>query len=183
MNRILIYILLLVVGFTACKKKHENSIKDIKEKVNKINSKLADYTKRQVDDLTSREGGNITGFYRDEEVKKIYAQHFGTTSRSFTEYYFDDGMLIYVLKQDYIYNRPNNYTEDVAKAKGDSVWYDDRKTRLAISRFFFNDNIMIKWVNSDKVDVPVNSPEFLEKQSSLWAETIILIKQLKEQQG
>lgn len=181
MNRILICFLLSLVSFTACKKKHEISVKEIKEKVVKINSKLNDYTKRQVDDLTSKEGGQITGFYRDEEVKKIYAQRFGTTSRAFTEYYFDDGMLIYILKQEYIYNRPNNYTEEEAKAKGDSVWYDDRKTKLEVSRYFFNDNIMIKWVNADGANMPVNTPEFLDKQSAMWAETIILLKQLKEQ--
>ena len=180
MNRIIICFLLSLVCFTACKKKHEISVKEIKQTVVKINSKLNDYTKHQVDDLTSKEGGDITGYYRDEEVKKIYAQRFGTNSRVFTEYYFDDGLLIYILKQEYLYNKPNNYTEAVAKAKGDSVWYDDRKTKLEVSRYFFNDNIMIKWVNSGGVDMPVNTPEFLEKQSSLWAETIILLKQLKE---
>lgn len=180
MNRIVFCFLLSLACFTACKKKHEISVKEIKEKVNKINGKLNDYTKEQVEDLTSKGGGDITGFKRDEETKKIYAQRFGTDSRTFTEYYFDDGMLIYILKQEYIYNRPNNYTEEVAKAKGDSVWYDDKKTKLKVSRFFFNDNIMIKWVNSDGVDMPVNTPEFLDKQSTMWAETIILMKQLKE---
>jgi hypothetical protein len=182
MRRILFCMMLSVVAFASCKKKHSNSVKDIKLKVTEINNKLGDYTARQVDDLTAKGGGgNITGYFRDEEVKKIHAERFTDKDRVFTEYYFDDGMLIFVLRQDYIYNKPNTYTEEVAKANHDSVWYDDKKTKLEISRYFLNDNILIKWVNADGIDVPVNSPHFQNVQSGLWAEAAILLKQLKEQ--
>ena len=40
---------------------------------------------------------------------------------------------------------------------------------------------MIKWIDGDNIDVPVNKPDFINKQSAIWAETVILIKQLKEE--
>ncbi|MES2701676.1 MAG: hypothetical protein V4649_03505 [Bacteroidota bacterium] len=174
-------VILLIASFSACKKKHEDSIVDIKKKFNTINSKLSDYTRRQVDDLTTKAGGTITGYYRDEEVKKIYSERFTDKDRAFTEYYFDDGMLIYVLKQEYVYNRPTYYNEEMAKQNADSVWYDDKKTRLDISRFYLSDHKLIKWIGPAGMDVAVNDPKFHQKQEELLAETIIMLKQLNEQ--
>ncbi len=134
--------------------------------------------------FTSVTGDTITGYYRrDEEIRKIYYQNtFGEKSRIFSEYYFDDGMLIYLVKQEYIYNRPQSYTEELARSNNDSNWYDDKKTKLQVSKFYFDKNKLIKWIDgsNNNTDVPVNKPDFINKQSSVWAETVILIKQLKE---
>lgn len=176
----LVLLLVTAMSFTSCKQKQEDVLAGIKKEYTKINEKLKDYTPKRVDDITSQAGGTINGFFRDDEVKKILAEHFTDTCRTFTEYYFDDGMLIYMVKQNYVYNKPVSYTEEKAKANNDSVWYDDKKTKLEISKFFFNKNKLIKWVAPGNVDVPVNSPDFAEKESILWAETIILLKQLKD---
>ena len=181
MKRFLTLVLLLLICFSSCKEKQEDVLADIKKKKEEINSDLKKLTIKQVDDLTSPTGGSISGWYRDEELRKIYAEHFGDKSRTFSEYYFDEGMLIYVMKQEYIYNKPQSYTEEAAKSFNDTVWYDDKKTRLEVSRFYFNKNKLIKWINGNNEDVPVNKPEFIDKESALWAETIILMKQLKEQ--
>ena len=181
MRASLILVLLFVIGFVSCKKKQEDVLAGVKKHTTEINNKLKDYTLKQVDDITSPGGGHISGYYRDEEIKKIIAQRFSDSNRVFTEYYFDDGMLIFVLKQDFIYNRHATYTEEVAKAAGDSTWYDDKKTRMEVSRFYLNENKLIKWLNQDNSDVAVNSLAFINKQSELWAETVVLIKELKEQ--
>jgi hypothetical protein len=112
---------------------------------------------------------------------KIVAEHYTDTCRTFTEYYFNEGMLIFILQQNYVYNKPMSYTEEKAKEKGDSAWYDDKMTRLEISRFYFTQNQMIRWVGPDGKEIPINSMQYLNKQSALWAETIVLIKELKEQ--
>lgn len=181
MSKYISLLLLLVISFSSCKRKQEDILADTKKTVEEINKGLQKLTKKQVDDITSATGGTITGYYRDEEVRKIYAEHFGDKSRVFTEYYFDEGMLIYVVKQEFIYNKPQSYTEEAARSFNDTVWYDDKKTKLEISRFYFNNNKLIKWINGDNIDVPVNNPDFTDKESAIWAEAVTLIKELKEE--
>ncbi len=179
-NKIVVFLLALVC-FSACKHKPEDVISTTQKLCAEIDKKLPDYTQKHVDDLTSLGQGAITGYYRESEIKKIYAEHFGEKSRTFTEYYFDDGMLIYTRVQDFIYNKPNTYTEDKAKQNNDSVWYDDRKTRLETNTFYFGGkNILIKWVGPEN-DVPASDPEFINKQEEIWAQAAILLKELKEQ--
>ncbi len=181
MRQLLVIFLLSFFCLSSCKKKQEDILADIKKNYTHINEKLKDYTRKQVDDLTTVNAGSITGYYRDDEVKKITAERYTDSNRVFSEYYFDDGMLIMAVKQNFVYNKPTSYTEEKAKAYGDSVWYDDKKTRMEVSRFYFNKNKLIKWIDADNVDIAVNSNDFSTKQSELWAETVILIKELKEQ--
>ncbi len=180
-KNILYITLILITCLSACKKKQGDVVASALKISEEINKKLKDYTQKHVDDITSRASGTITGYYRDDEVKKIYAEHFTDTCRTFTEYYFDEGYLIYILRQDFKYNRPARYTEEKAKANGDSVWYDDKKTRLEISKFYFGDNKLVKWISPDSKEVDSKSIQFINKESGLWAETIVLMKELKEQ--
>jgi hypothetical protein len=181
MKKLGILFLCITVCCFSCKRKPEDVLARINSKRSEINGKLKKYTKKQVDNLTSSGSGDITGYYRDEEVKKIVSEHYSDSNRIFSEYYFDEGMLIFIVEQKYEYNAPISYTQEKARARGDSNWYDDKKTRLEIDRFYFDKNKLIKWVEDETYEVPVNSSEFLNKQSSLWAETVVLIKELKEQ--
>lgn len=180
---LIVMLLASVVCFSACKKKQEDIIADTNKTRETIEKKLNDYTLKRVDDLTykNKGAGTIDGYFRDKEAKKIHAEHFTQNGRAFTDYYFDDGMLIYVLKQDYLYNRPNTYTEEVAKERGDSVWYDDKKTKLTVNSYYFHKNKLIKWVGVDGNSQPVNTSDFAERESAIWAEAIILLKQLKDE--
>ncbi len=181
MNKTLTILLFAIVLFSSCKKKPEDAVAEAMKHYNEINNKQKDYKVKRVDDITSAASGTITGYYRDEEVKKIIAEHFSDTGRVFTEYYFDDGMLIFILKQNFVYNKPRTYTEEKATAVGDSVWYDDKKTRLDMGRFFFANNKLVKWFGPDNKEVSAKSWAFTNKEAALWAETILLIKELKEQ--
>ena len=181
MNKSFSFILLFAVCFFSCKKKTEDVVKDATENCEKINKQLKDYTSKRVDDIGSRALGAITGYYRDEEVRKIIAEHYTDTNRVFDEYYFDDGMLIFVMEQNFIYNRPQSYTEEKAIANKDSVWYDDRKSRLEISRFYLHKNKLVKWILPGNKELPPATIEFINKESEIWAETLLLIKELKEQ--
>jgi hypothetical protein len=171
----------LFVCLFSCKRKPEEILTHINTRYKEINEKQKDLKEKHVDNLTASGSGAITGFYKDEELKKIISEHYTDSNRVFTEYYFDDGMLIFILKQKYVYNYPISYTEEKAKARNDSVWYDDKKTKLEIDRFYFDKNKLIKWVDDENYETPPDSTDFIDKQSELWAETVILIKQLKEQ--
>ena len=181
MRKFSMLLFIMFASFASCKKKPENIIADIMKHYKAINDKQKDYTVKHVDDITSAASGTITGYYRDDELKKIVAEHFTDSSRTFTEYYFDDGMLIFIFRQNFVYNCPMSYTEEKARAKGDSVWYDDKKTRLDIDKFYFNLNKMIRWVGPDDKEIHPQSTRFINKEPELWAETIVLMKELKEQ--
>ena len=181
MKKLLILFVLFAVVVSSCKKKQTIVISEIKKNADKVNTDIKDYTKREVDDITSKDGGTITGYFREEEVKKIYIQHFGEKNRSFTNYYFEDGNLIYIARQEFVYNKPNTYTEEKAKAANDSVWYDDKKTKMEMSVFYLSDNKLIKWIAPGGKDMPVNSAEFTGKEPLLLAEALIALKQLKEE--
>ncbi len=180
MNRYIKIVFLLALAISSCKKKEGDIIADIKKKSAEINAKLKDYKVKHAEDLTTTAKGSITGYYRDDEVKKMYLERYSDNERAFTEYYFDDGMLILIIKQEYVYNKPFSYTEEKAKQGNDSEWYDDKKTRLVTEQCYFSENKLIKWI-SDNKDISVSPKNFADEESQLWAETLILLKQLKEQ--
>ncbi len=175
-------LLLLLCLASSCKRKPEDVVVENIKTAQKINEHIKDYNPKQVDDLTAQLGGNITGYYKDKEVKKISAENYFDTCRTFTDYYFDDGMLIYVVETNYIYNKPISYTEEVAKGKNDTVWYDDAKTKVEVNKFFFSKNKMIRWLTPDNKEVPITLPVFTDTESAMWAKSLILLKELKEQQ-
>jgi len=181
MKRLLLLLFIAITSFTACKKKQENILASIAQKRDKINSKLKDYTLRKADDIVTNGQGVITGYFRDEEAKKITTEIYAPERRTYTDYYFDDGMLIYVICQDFIYNKPNTYTEQLAKWHNDTEWYDDTKTRLEINKYYFNDNKLIKWTGPSSTDIPVNIADFTRKEPILMAQALVALKQLKEE--
>ncbi len=180
MSKYLSIFFLFVIGFSSCKEKPEDALANAKKKYEAINKKLDDYKSKTIDDITSKAAGTITGYYREDELKKIHAEHFTDTDRVFSEYYFDDGMLVFIEQQDFVYNKPNTYTEEKAKANNDSVWYDDKKTKMEISRYYFYKNKLLKWLKPGNKEVAPATAEFIDKESVLWGETVILIKELKE---
>jgi len=181
MNRLYAVFILLFLVVSSCKKKQEDILANISKKTEQINAKLKEYTLKQVDDIVSVEKGVVVGYFRDEEAKKVNTQHFGEKSRTFTEYYFDDGMLIYVRSEEYVYNKPNTYTEEVARAANDTDWYDDKKTKLEINRYYFDKNKLIKWTGADKSDVPVNIADFVQREPTILAQALIALKQVNNE--
>ncbi|MBX2907830.1 MAG: hypothetical protein KF744_17420 [Taibaiella sp.] len=179
MKRLLTLVFVLGLSVAACKKKQEDILSTIKETRDKINSKLKDYSIRKVDDIVLKGNGVVTGYYRDDEVRKVITEEYEDERRTFTEYYFDGGELIYVVSQDYVYNKPMSYTEEVARFQGDSVWYDDSKTKLEVNKYYLDDNKLIKWTGPNDGDVPVNIAGFTQKEPLLLAHALMALKKLK----
>ena len=181
MNKYIAFLFLSFICLTACKQKPEDVVASVNKTTAKINKKLPDYKQKQVDDITSPAKGNITGYYRDDEVKKVYTEHFSDTDRIFASYYFDDGMLIYVQEQNYKYNCSDKITPEIASAHHDSVWYDDKNTRLDINRYYFDKNKLIKWEPPVINGKPAYTSDILTKESLIWAQTLVLLKELKDE--
>ena len=179
MKQFLSFLFIVAISMTACKKKQEQILASTKEKREKINSKLKEYTYRRVDDIVTEGQGVVSGYFSDDEAKKVITERYDVTRRTFADYYFDDGMLIYVMTQDFIYNKPNTYTEEVARFQNDSEWYDDSKTKLEINKYYFNDNKLIKWTGPSSSDVPVNIADFSKEEPVILARAVLALKQLK----
>ena len=194
MNKLLI-VLLSFVLLSSCKKKTDAEIiAGIRKDCQEINRNLKEDSKKQVDDLISASGRTITGYYNGDDIRKIYSESYTDTNRVFTTYYFDQEFsgsaddllnifserLIYAEEEDFIYIRSQKYTEEVARAHNDSVWYDDKKTRMVQDQYFFKSNKLIKWMVDDK-EVPANTQVFIDRESAIWAQSALFLKELKEQ--
>lgn len=163
----------------ACKHKSKDIVADAKVERTRIDKQLNDYTLRQAEDVISKDKGALRGYFDGDQPKKVISQSFGERNRTFRNYYFAEGMLILVDEQVYVYNMPNTYTEDVARAQGDSVWYDDSKTVVEHNRYYLDDNRLVKWVGTDGADIAVNTTQFVKKQPELLANALYALKQLK----
>ncbi|HEU4884408.1 MAG TPA: hypothetical protein VFT45_19280 [Longimicrobium sp.] len=62
-------------------------------------------TKHDVHDF-SLEGGELMGFYRGGELRKLHARLFGETWRGTEDYYFADGRLIFIHTVQERYDEP-----------------------------------------------------------------------------
>jgi hypothetical protein len=61
------------------------------------------------------------------------------------------------------------------------VYYDDKKTRLLVSRYYFDKNKLIKWEPPVIDGKPAPTGDLIAKESLLWAQTLVLLKQLKDE--
>lgn len=180
MRRVLSFILVVAIA-VGCKKKPSEMITAARKVVADVDAHLHDYTYREIDDIVSKDHGVIDGYFDGKEVKKLKTQYFGEKDRRFTAYYFGDGELKYVREEDYVYNKPNYYTQKIAEEAGDSVWYDDSKTKLGVSTYYFGDNKLIKWIAPGNRDMPANSEEFKQKETEVLARVVLALQQMKEE--
>ena len=94
----------------------------------------------------STEGGRVTGYYKNKDLKLIKGVYFGETGKTETEYYFDDNILIFVFEKNYIYNRPIYWDKKHAQENGDSVTFDHAKTITAEKGLYYYKEKLIRWV-------------------------------------
>ena len=132
----------------------------VEEKIKAIRAKYAQIEKglktcRQVKrDLPgeSAEGGELTAWFKDRSVTKLSATFFGEMGKADEEYYFWDSELIFVLRVESHYTEPMS---GVVKNKTEE-------------RFYFNDEKLIRWLNSDKKEA-ANNPSQAERERELLA--------------
>ena len=92
----------------------------------------------------STDGGQAIGFF--EPAGKIAIAHcwlFGESGRSFRSFYFDHGELYFANSIDHIYNMPYYYDEAMSKDNGDTVAFDQAKTRTVSTNYFFEKNVLL----------------------------------------
>jgi hypothetical protein len=72
----------------------------------------------------SLEGGELQGFYRGNELRKLSARHYGETGQASQEYYFANGRLIFIHVVVHRYERP--FGEGGVQWKSEHRLYFDR---------------------------------------------------------
>ena len=170
--------LALAVAAPSCKNKPMGEDEIMKE-CEKITKALPQYKLKQMEGYPEPEKRSLSGYFEDDKLRLINESYFSDTDRVFTHYYVKSNALIYAYREDFIYNRPVNYTEDSAKKNNDSVWYDDTTTVLKTSDDYFADGKMLKWLDTDKKPVPPTAKAFDTKRDELLGNFMLYDKMLK----
>jgi hypothetical protein len=145
----------------------EPAILHIRGEFQSIQQALRSLTVQSVDlDGYSTEGGEAKAF-RDKngDIRFIKVELLFESGKSFQEYYYENGRLIFAFVQDHRYNVPFYVTPDVAKEIGAEP-FDSGKTTIAENRYYFVNARLVRWVNEQNAEVPPGSREFkaAEKQ-------------------
>jgi hypothetical protein len=130
----------------------------VEEKIVAIRKEYAAIEKELKDDRQvkpdlpdeSAEGGELTAYFKGATLRKLSARFFGETGKALEEYYFVGNELIFVLRADTRYTKPNS---GVVKNKTEQ-------------RFYFAGGKLIRWLNPDNKDV-TSDPSKPEREREL----------------
>jgi hypothetical protein len=146
MKKYLIFILILVNANCFSQENNlknsnnsDSTIRQIRKVVYKINSDTTNQTV-SIESIAgeSAEGGELKKFYFDNKLCKAIAIFYGETGKRVKEYYFFNGLILF------LYEREEHYTEPI---------YDKNSevNRVIENRFYFNSEKLIRWKNGDKI--------------------------------
>lgn len=96
----------------------------------------------------SLEGGELTAYFDGPAIVKIAATYYGESGRAFEEYYYRDGKLIFAFRRDQQYDKP----------------LSGKVARTQESRFYFQNDRLIRWLNEKGRQVAPGAAEFQQKQ-------------------
>jgi len=146
----------------------EKIISDIRKEYKNINSDTNLIVIEK--DLTgmSTEGGTLFSYYDKTELKKSVLSFYGEMGKRVDEYYFKEGRLIFLFKQEFYYNQPIYIEEGFGIAKTEE------------NRYYFYDNKLVRWVDSDKVMRDVSSEESKKLASELIVDATAILDLKKD---
>lgn len=163
MKRHRLFILLTLLVFCFAAAPIDRQIADIRREYQAIKSALATCKVSSVElDGYSTDGGEAKA-YTDKagNIRLIKVVLYGESGKVFEEYYYRNGTLFFAFYEHHRYNLPFNVSEETAKEMGVKP-FDPKKTRITEDRYYFENGVMIKWLDEEKKEVPSQSKEFLE---------------------
>lgn len=127
----------------------DDPIKAIRDQYAKINKNAAKYksVKKGLSGF-SAEGGELVAYFDGEKIMKMVAKYFGEGGRAVEEYYYKDDRLIFVYRKDSIYD--GHMSGKVARTEE--------------TRYYFNDDRMVRWIDEKSKQVAPGTNEYLEKE-------------------
>ncbi|WP_041649361.1 hypothetical protein [Marivirga tractuosa] len=108
-------------------------------------------TQTQDDFENSSEGGVIIAYKDSKEVRLIEAKYYGHMGKTEAEFYYLNGQIYFIFLKEFRYNMPPTESG-----------FDQTKTTMEESRYYFWDNRMIRWISPDGESVDTESPEFMK---------------------
>lgn len=98
----------------------------------------------------STEGGETTGYYKNNSIQKISTTLLGETGKQIRDYYFNKQQLIFVLETDHHYNAPIYFDQKLADEMGVTEVFDIEKTEIIENRLYLNNDKIFKWLNTQE---------------------------------
>ena len=116
----------------------EEIVLDIRKKFGDINNNINSYKKIKKDlKGESSEGGELKGYFNNEELKKIVVSYYGEMGKLIEEYYFWNNNLFFVFTQDYLYNMPK-------------IMDGSKVEKIDENRYYFSAGKLIRWLDPNK---------------------------------
>jgi len=151
----LIFLLILgVASFTSgpiVLGQSDAQISTIRTQYASINKRAPRYkkVKKQLSGF-SLEGGELIGYFDGPSIVKLVANHYGEMGRSLEEYYYSNGKLIFVFEKVFHYNKPMG-----------------KVVRSEENRYYFNNDQLIRWIDSSGKQPDTTSEDSRTKQKEL----------------
>jgi opacity protein-like surface antigen len=135
--------------FASTAPQSETDIQSIRQSYAAINRKQARYRKVKKDlSGFSAEGGVLTAYFEGQNIVKMLATYYGEMGRTNEEFYYRDGKLICVLRTELNYSRP----------------LSGKVIRTKLSRFYFKDDKLIRWIDESGKTMPSDAVEYQEHE-------------------
>lgn len=149
--KLILMLIILLAGFS-----NEDLIKQIRNEYNLINKSIDSYSKIENNDISVYEDLNpdnyshesvdiyrlaminLIRYYDNDKIRKAIVSFSGDRQDLISEYYYKNDSLIFVFKTQIDYEKPK-WSDD----------FNESEKEIIKNRFYFNDNNLIKWINSN----------------------------------
>lgn len=157
MKKTIIILTLLFFGLEPISaQSKEATLKEIRSEYKTIRNNMDFYIKRSSEiELNTTEGGHVTAYFDNDDLKLIEIIEFGETGKNITQYYFKNKKLFFAFDQQYRYNIPI-YNEE----------FDSNKTTIIEDRYYFHKEKLFLWLDNDKnkVDLTLKANKMIGKK-------------------
>ncbi|CAN0605599.1 unnamed protein product, partial [Ectocarpus sp. 12 AP-2014] len=156
---------LLFIGLSTCFCAQAQDTKEIKTTYQRIQKELHEYTNKTVPVFhMSVEGGETTGYYKNDTIQKLSTVLLVETGKWFQECYFKNEHLMFVLETYHRYNVPIYFDEELADEMGVTDVFDIEKTKITENRYYLRNDVIFKYL-SDADATEAISLEGLHKKT------------------
>lgn len=169
MKKILVLFTMSIILFqTYAQKTETEKITEIRAWYKEIVSELDSYEKEMIEDSEqSAEGGMIYYYLNGDAIKMIKAEYYGESGNVKFSYYFRKGKLFFMFRERKSYDVP--------------IYVDESgKGTMEEDRFYFYDDVMIRWLDKEKNKVNISSEEFSKHEMSILKDAYEYYNKLKK---
>ncbi len=171
---------IFVLALASCR---EDDITGTVKQCKEIDAKMTAYKLKKIVLPESKdEGGSVSIFTQEQKLVLTTDTAYTSAGTSSARYYFDNGDLICVVQNEYVYNQPIYMTREHADSN-QHEFFDPTKTVLKTNRFYFYNGRMVKWINENNIDVSSENKRYDLQQAILQKDAEKIKKMAREDRG